>query len=101
MSARTGAETELAVLTDPSRGGAGAVRALLRASGLEAAYGFWLCERLGHSAERVQRLAPEAWAALADAAARLTGPPELWALTGLPLIALTTMLRAADVRFFL
>lgn len=34
----------------------------------------------------VQRLAPEAWAALADAAARLNGPPELWALTGLPLL---------------
>jgi precorrin-6B C5,15-methyltransferase / cobalt-precorrin-6B C5,C15-methyltransferase len=47
----------LAVLTDPSRGGAGAVRALLRASGLEAAYGFWLCERLGHDRERVQKLA--------------------------------------------
>jgi hypothetical protein len=34
----------------------------------------------------VQRLAPEAWAALADAAARLNGPPELWALTALPLL---------------
>ncbi|WP_254979924.1 precorrin-6y C5,15-methyltransferase (decarboxylating) subunit CbiE [Cyanobium sp. ATX 6A2] len=50
----------LAVLTDPGRGGAGEVRALLRASGLEAAYGFWLCERLGHPAERVQRLAAQA-----------------------------------------
>jgi precorrin-6Y C5,15-methyltransferase (decarboxylating) len=50
----------LAVLTDPSRGGAEEVRRLLRASGLEAAYGFWLCERLGHPAERVQRLAPAA-----------------------------------------
>ena len=50
----------LAVLTDPSRGGAGAVRALLRASGLEAAYGFWLCERLGHDGERVQKLASDA-----------------------------------------
>jgi len=49
----------LAVLTDPSRGGAGAVRVLLRASGLEAAYGFWLCERLGHDGERVQKLASE------------------------------------------
>ena len=48
----------LAVLTDPSRGGAEAVRRILRAAGLEAAYGFWLCERLGHPAERVQRLAP-------------------------------------------
>ena len=49
----------LAVLTDPAQGGAAAVRTLLRASGLEAAYGFWLCERLGHASERVQRLAPD------------------------------------------
>ena len=46
----------LAVLTDPSRGGAEEVRQILRASGLEAAYGVWLCERLGHPQERVQRL---------------------------------------------
>jgi len=46
----------LAVLTDPGRGGADEVRRMLRASGLEAAYGFWLCERLGHPQERVQRL---------------------------------------------
>jgi precorrin-6Y C5,15-methyltransferase (decarboxylating) len=50
----------LAVLTDPSRGGAEAVRRLLRASGLEAAYALWLCERLGHPEERVQRLAAQA-----------------------------------------
>ena len=50
----------LAVLTDPGRGGAEEVRRMLRASGLEAAYAVWLCERLGHLAERVQRLAPEA-----------------------------------------
>jgi precorrin-6Y C5,15-methyltransferase (decarboxylating) len=49
----------LAVLTDPNRGGAHEVRRILRASGLEAAYGFWLCERLGHRDERVQRLAPD------------------------------------------
>ena len=49
----------LAVLTDPHQGGAADVRTLLRASGLEAAYAFWLCERLGHPAERVQRLAPQ------------------------------------------
>jgi precorrin-6Y C5,15-methyltransferase (decarboxylating) len=49
----------LAVLTDPSRGGAETVRRCLRAAGLEQSYGFWLCERLGHSAERVQHLAPE------------------------------------------
>ncbi|MFM8605325.1 MAG: precorrin-6y C5,15-methyltransferase (decarboxylating) subunit CbiE [Cyanobium sp.] len=50
----------LAVLTDPGRGGAAEVRTILQASGLEAAYGFWLAERLGHPAERVQRLAPRA-----------------------------------------
>jgi len=49
----------LAVLTDPHQGGAAAVRTLLKASGLEASYAFWLCERLGHPAERVQRLAPQ------------------------------------------
>jgi precorrin-6B C5,15-methyltransferase / cobalt-precorrin-6B C5,C15-methyltransferase len=48
----------LAVLTDPGRGGAESVRSVLRASGLEAAYGFWLCERLGHPGERVRRLEP-------------------------------------------
>ncbi|MEB3199672.1 MAG: precorrin-6y C5,15-methyltransferase (decarboxylating) subunit CbiE [Synechococcaceae cyanobacterium] len=50
----------LAVLTDPGRGGAEEVRRILRASGLEPAYAFWLCERLGHGAERMQRLAPQA-----------------------------------------
>ena len=50
----------LAVLTDPSSGGAEEVRRILAASGLEAAYALWLCERLGHPAERVQRLAPQA-----------------------------------------
>ncbi len=49
----------LAVLTDPQQGGAAAVRTILRASGLEASYAFWLGERLGHPAERVQRLAPQ------------------------------------------
>ncbi|MDM7953630.1 MAG: precorrin-6y C5,15-methyltransferase (decarboxylating) subunit CbiE [Cyanobium sp. CZS 25K] len=48
----------LAVLTDPARGGAAEVRRILGASGLEAAYQFWLGERLGHPAERLQRLAP-------------------------------------------
>ncbi|MFM7551217.1 MAG: precorrin-6y C5,15-methyltransferase (decarboxylating) subunit CbiE, partial [Cyanobacteriota bacterium] len=47
----------LAVLTDPGRGGAETVRRLLQASGLEQAYAVWLCERLGHPAERVLRLA--------------------------------------------
>jgi len=50
----------LAVLTDPDRGGAEAVRRSLQSSGLEAAYGVWLCERLGHPAERVLRLSPGA-----------------------------------------
>jgi len=49
----------LAVLTDPQRGGAAAVRRLLQASGLQAAYELWLCERLGHPQERVQPLAPD------------------------------------------
>jgi precorrin-6Y C5,15-methyltransferase (decarboxylating) len=49
----------LAVLTDPGRGGAEAVLILLRASGLQQAYGVWLCERLGHPEERVRRLDPE------------------------------------------
>ena len=49
----------LAVLTDPSRGGAEEVRTILRASGLEAAYAVWLCEQLGHVNERVQRLTPQ------------------------------------------
>ena len=49
----------LAVLTDPSRGGAEEVRTILRASGLEAAYAVWLCEQLGHANERVQRLTPQ------------------------------------------
>lgn len=48
----------LAVLTDPARGGAQEVRQLLAASGLDRAYALWLCERLGHPAERVLRLAP-------------------------------------------
>ena len=48
----------LAVLTDPGRGGAEEVRRCLRAACLELAYAVWLCERLGHSNERVQRLAP-------------------------------------------
>jgi len=48
----------LAVLCDPGAGGAQTVRRILRASGLEAAYACWICERLGHPQERVQRLAP-------------------------------------------
>jgi precorrin-6Y C5,15-methyltransferase (decarboxylating) len=48
----------LGVLTDPGRGGAGEVRRILQASGLEAAYQFWLGERLGHPAERLLQLQP-------------------------------------------
>ena len=48
----------LAVLTDPGQGGADSVRRLLRASGLEGCYALWVCERLGHPQERVQRLQP-------------------------------------------
>ena len=48
----------LAVLTDPSRGGVADVRSILQSSGLEASYGLWLCEALGHGDERVQQLAP-------------------------------------------
>ena len=49
----------LAVLCDPRAGGADTVRRILRASGLEAAYTCWICERLGHPQERVLRLAPD------------------------------------------
>ncbi|MFL0769915.1 MAG: precorrin-6y C5,15-methyltransferase (decarboxylating) subunit CbiE [Prochlorococcus sp.] len=49
----------LAVLTDPSRGGAETVRRILHASGLEAAYQTWLFEQLGHADERVQQLQPQ------------------------------------------
>ncbi len=45
----------LAVLIDPGQGGAETVRRGLLASGLERAYGFWVCERLGHPRERVRR----------------------------------------------
>ena len=48
----------LAVLTDPSRGGVADVRSILQSSSLEASYGLWLCEALGHRDERVQKLAP-------------------------------------------
>jgi precorrin-6Y C5,15-methyltransferase (decarboxylating) len=48
----------LAVLTDPGRGGAEEVRRILRASGLEQAYAFWIGERLGHRQERMLRLEP-------------------------------------------
>ena len=49
---------ELAVLTDPSRGGVEDVRRILRSSGLEEAYTLWLFEALGHPDERVSCLIP-------------------------------------------
>ncbi len=49
----------IAILTDPSRGGAKEVRQYLRSSGLEASYQFWVCERLGHPKERIELLMPE------------------------------------------
>ena len=48
----------LGVLCDPDQGGAQSVRLLLTSSGLEAAYHFWLAERLGHPDERLRCLAP-------------------------------------------
>ena len=82
----------LAVLTDPGAGGADSVRRLLRASGLEASYALWLCERLGHPEERVQHLQPcEPLPADLDPlnlvllVAQQPAPPEL---AGLPLFGL-------------
>ena len=46
----------LAVLTDPSGGGAADVHSALHSSGLAAAYAFWICENLGHPQERVRCL---------------------------------------------
>ena len=46
----------LAVLTDPQQGGAETVRRILRSSGLETGYSFWVCENLGHASERVLQL---------------------------------------------
>jgi precorrin-6Y C5,15-methyltransferase (decarboxylating) len=48
----------LGVLCDPDQGGALSVRRLLASSGLEAAYRFWLAERLGHPDERLRCFAP-------------------------------------------
>ncbi len=46
----------LAILADPKRCGAKEIRQILRASGLEHAYAFWVCEQLGHPQERVQEI---------------------------------------------
>ena len=48
----------LGVLCDPDQGGALSVRRVLASSGLEAAYRFWLGERLGHPDERLRCFAP-------------------------------------------
>ncbi len=50
----------LAVLTDPGRGGADAVRRCLRSSGLEASYQLWLGENLGHADERMRLIPADA-----------------------------------------
>ena len=49
----------LGVLCDPDQGGALSVRRVLASSGLEAAYRFWLGERLGHPDERLRCFAPD------------------------------------------
>lgn len=59
----------LAVLTDPDRGGAEAVRSTLLNSGLAAVYQFWVCANLGHPEEKVQLFSTEK--ALPEALPRL------------------------------
>ncbi|MGA1304108.1 MAG: precorrin-6y C5,15-methyltransferase (decarboxylating) subunit CbiE [Cyanobium sp.] len=49
----------LAILTDPGQGGAETVRQGLLASGLDASYAFWVCERLGHPLERLRRFSAQ------------------------------------------
>ncbi len=48
----------LAVIPDPSRGGAEEVRQYLLSSGLAANYDFWVCEQLGHQEEKVRNFHP-------------------------------------------
>lgn len=48
----------LGVLCDPDQGSAHSVRRLLASSGLQAAYRFWLAERLGHPDERLRCFGP-------------------------------------------
>ena len=50
----------LAVLTDPGRGGADAVRRCLHSSGLEASYQLWLGENLGRADERMRLIPADA-----------------------------------------
>ncbi|WP_320664948.1 precorrin-6y C5,15-methyltransferase (decarboxylating) subunit CbiE [Prochlorococcus sp. MIT 1223] len=48
----------IAVLTDPNQGNVQEVRKILRASGLEGTYSFWVFERLGHEKENIQKFLP-------------------------------------------
>ncbi len=48
----------LGILCDPDQGSAHSVRCVLESSGLQAAYRFWLGERLGHPDERLRCFAP-------------------------------------------
>ena len=82
----------LGVLCDPDQGGALSVRRLLASSGLEAAYRFWLAERLGHPEERLRCFAPaEPLPSDLDRlhlVVLIAEPPELPAAQTLPLFGL-------------
>jgi len=82
----------LGVLCDPDQGGALSVRRLLASSGLEAAYRFWLAERLGHPEERLRCFAPtEPLPSDLDRlhlVVLIAEPPELPAAETLPLFGL-------------
>ena len=82
----------LGVLCDPDQGGAMSVRRLLASSGLEAAYRFWLAERLGHPEERLRCFAPtEPLPSDLDRlhlVVLIAEPPELPAAETLPLFGL-------------
>ncbi|WP_052043770.1 MULTISPECIES: bifunctional cobalt-precorrin-7 (C(5))-methyltransferase/cobalt-precorrin-6B (C(15))-methyltransferase [unclassified Prochlorococcus] len=49
----------IGILTDPNRGGAQEVRAILAACELENIYSFWIFENLGHKQERTYRISPK------------------------------------------
>ncbi len=48
----------IVILTDPKRGGPKEVKSLLKESGMEANYIFWLFEKLGHTDEKVHTIMP-------------------------------------------
>ncbi len=50
--------SSLVILTDPDEGGVEEVRKILKSSGLEKSYAFWIFEQLGHPKERIRRLFP-------------------------------------------